>query len=246
MGLGDAVKYLYSQFILRDVLSFITPGAIVFLTAFLIILPETCLSQRVDTLFEYSRKVHWLLYILLFGVFYIVGFSIQCFGEIIGFIRIHRIAQSCFSQRFKIFGCNWACKRDKEGKSGKCDEPDFIWWKEAYKETVKLHIATKEIATKEQEDKREWAQQQDERSTVLMQMCGNSVLGIVIVAIPLLVNHWFYLASLVLFFIMALLLLTSLFWGYRVHVLRQDTLTKEIRYQLENIKQKKEPTTKES
>ena len=27
--IGSAIKYLYSQFILRDVLSFVTPGAIV-------------------------------------------------------------------------------------------------------------------------------------------------------------------------------------------------------------------------
>ena len=230
---GNAIKYLYDKFLLRDLLSFVMPGAIVIMTGLL-------LFEKWGEVFGFIHA-YWPLYIPLFGLFFMAGFAVQCFGEIIGFIRIHRIAKGCCHQRFKIFGCNWACKRSKEGKRDKCDEPDFIWWKEAHKEVVKFHIATKE-----QRDKHEWAQQQDERSVVLMQMCGNGVLAIVIAAVLLLVNHWFHLASLVLFSIVALLLLASLFWGYRVHVLRQDTMAKEIRCQLESIKEKKEPTTKES
>ena len=53
--MGDAIKYLYSQFILRDVLSFVTPGAIVVLTAFSLFLPGY-LTQRLELLFEFSNQ----------------------------------------------------------------------------------------------------------------------------------------------------------------------------------------------
>ena len=62
--MGDVIKNLYDKFIMRDLLSFITPGAVVVLTAFLLLLPEQCLSQRLDTLFKYSHDMHWLLYIV--------------------------------------------------------------------------------------------------------------------------------------------------------------------------------------
>ncbi len=122
--IGSAIKYLYQQFILRDLLSFITPGAIVVLTAFVLFLPGSCLTQRLDTLFNYSTSMHWLLYIPLFGLFFIVGFAVQCFGEIIGFIRIHRIAKSCCNQRRRIFKCNW-------------DNESNIWWKQAHRDVVR-------------------------------------------------------------------------------------------------------------
>ena len=78
--IGNTIKYLYEKFILRDLLSFITPGAIIILIAFLLFLPEPSLSQRLDTVLKYSGDMHWLLYIPLFGLFYIVGFAVQCFG----------------------------------------------------------------------------------------------------------------------------------------------------------------------
>ena len=78
--MGDAIKDLYAKFILRDVLSFITPGAIVVLAAFLILLPEAPLKDNLEKLFDYSRSMYWLLYIPLFGVFYFAGYAIQCVG----------------------------------------------------------------------------------------------------------------------------------------------------------------------
>ncbi len=222
--MANAIKYLYSQFILRDVLSFITPGAIVVLTAFLLLLPEPCLSQRLDKLFEYSRYIHWLLYIPLFGIFYMVGFAIQCFGEFIGFIRIHRIARSCWCQRFKVFGCNWACKRHKKDKN-RCYEPDFIWWKEAHKAVVEFYERTSD---------KDWARQQDERLVVLKQMCGNGFLAIAIAAFLLGISFipWLWLKLPLRIILVLLPLVASLFWGYRVHVLRQDTMSRAIRHQL--------------
>ena len=53
---GYAIQYLYRQFILRDVLSSITPGAIVVSTAFLILLPESTLKGSLEELFKYNSQ----------------------------------------------------------------------------------------------------------------------------------------------------------------------------------------------
>ena len=230
---GNALKYLYSQFILRDVLSFITPGAIIVLSVFVLFLPEYSLVQRLDKLFEYSQSIHWLLYIPLFGVFYIVGFAIQCFGEITGLVRSHRIAKSSCCQRFKVFGCNWACKQEKQGESNECDFPDFIWWKEAHKEMVKFNKET-------QDEGKEWAWLRHERLVVLKQMCGNSSLSIFIAGIFLAVSFCPLLwVKLLIVSLVVFLLLASLFWGYRVHELRLDTMDKEIISQFQDNEIKK-------
>jgi hypothetical protein len=100
-GLGDAIKYLYSQFILRDVLSFITPGAIVVLTAFLLFLPEPCLTQRLETLFRYSTSIYWLLYIPLFGLFYVTGYALQCIKNLMHCCYSTKKTESLKSKREK-------------------------------------------------------------------------------------------------------------------------------------------------
>jgi len=202
---GDAVKYLYQNFILRDILSFVTPGAIIFLTAFLMFIPESSLAQRLATLFEYSHSIHWLLYIPLFGVFYMIGFAVQCFGEIIGIIRVHRYAKGCCRQRCRIFWCNW-------------DAESNIWWRKAHEEVVKFHKKAERV---------EWAGQQHERLVVLKQMCANGFLAMVIAASLIPINH--YGKSPLFLLIVGIPLLVSLFWGYRVHELRMDTMDKEIR-----------------
>ena len=200
--IGSAIKYLYSQFILRDVLSFITPGAIVVLTAFLLFLPKPILGPGLEKLFIYSTSMHWLLYIPLFGGFYMVGFAVQCFGEIWDIIRFTPKGQGSWCQRFKIFWFKWA-------DSGKNKE---WWWHEDHKRFADFFEAT---------EKNGGIRQGRERMVVLKQMCANGFLAISM-AVFLLCISLFQL-SLWLILIVAIPLLASLFWGYRVHVLRQNT-----------------------
>ena len=193
---GDAISNLYEKFILRDLLSFITPGAIVVLTALLLFLP-------IGELFELSRSMHWLLYIPLFGLFFISGFAIQCAGEFLGIIH--------FSPPDKY---HWDCKQRLKIllPFGWSKEKDNMWWVNYYKDILNFWESTATDDT---------ARQARERLIVLKQMCANGSLAIFIAGILLLVNNWVHLASLVLFFIVTASLLLSLFWGYRVHVLRQ-------------------------
>ena len=76
---GDAIKYLYGKFILRDVFSFITPGAIIVLSGILLF------NNNLNEL--HTIDIPWPLYIPIFGIFFLVGFATQCFGELVGVIR---------------------------------------------------------------------------------------------------------------------------------------------------------------
>ena len=208
---GSAIRYLYREFILRDILSFVTPGAIIALTALLVFIQEPTLKESLEKLFKYSTSIHWLLYIPLFGLFYVVGFAVQCLGEIFDIVRFTPTAQGRWSQRFKIFLCNWA-------------NPDNIWWKEAHEELTNFGKAT-------QGSEGEWPRQQHERLVILKQMCANSFLSIFIAATLIIFNHFcIQICYLSWFSFVAFLLTASLFWGYRIHVLRQDTMSKAIRH----------------
>jgi len=67
--IGDTVEHLYDNFLLRDLLSFVTPGAIVVISALLL---KFCPSQILD----FSKSIPFIMYIPIFGVFYIIGFAI--------------------------------------------------------------------------------------------------------------------------------------------------------------------------
>jgi hypothetical protein len=205
--IGNAIRYLYREFVLRDILSFVMPGAIIALTAFLVFIAEPTLKESLKKLFEYPASIHWLFYILLFGLFYVVGFAVQCFGEIFDIIRFTPTAQGGWSQRFKIFLCNWA-------------NPNNIWWEKAHKELVEFGNTT-------QGSEGEWARHHHERIVVLKQMCANNFLAIVIAGIFILINQYLCASSWCLL-ILVVPLLAALFWGYRVHVLRQNTWEKAI------------------
>jgi len=233
-GFGDAIKYLYSQFILRDVLSSITPGAVVVLTTFLILLLEPTLKDSLGKLFEYSHNMHWLLYIPLFGVFYIAGFAIECLGRILGLIRIHPFDKSDLRERLKVFCPSW-------GK----DDPLWKNWRKAQEEELDVEKAIKQ-------EEKDWAQPTRERLIVLKQMCSNGALAIVIAGvflfIPKLLLIKFHassevtlIVSMVVISMVVVSLLASLYWGYRWAKLALDTVEQKIHpYQRSDQENKKE------
>ena len=199
--IGSAIKYLYSQFILRDVLSAITPGAIVVLSAILVLLPEPSLSQRLNTLFQYSTSIHWLLYIPLFGLFYVIGFAIECLERLFG-IRLHKLDDSSFRQRLGIFCGNLVDKSDIN-KKWRGQAINFLWMSSDH----------------------DWAGQNYERLVVLKQMCASNFGAIAIAGflfgVSFCQNAWvkFGVLYLVIFG-----LLLSLYWGYRDFTIAATTM----------------------
>jgi hypothetical protein len=204
----------------------VLPGAEVALAAFILTWPWTILSEQFGDLFQFTFSIPWLLYIPIFGLFYLVGFAVQCFGELLGLIRIHRTARSNWRQRFKILWCGW-------------DEESNIWWKEAHKEVVHFHGV---IQKGDERNKQfEWAQLQQERLIVLKQMCANGFLASCIAGLFLVFRLFSNMVlnevisgrclafvTFGLVAIVAVLLTISLLWGYRVHELRLNTMEQEI------------------
>ena len=195
--MGDAIKYLYSQFILRDVLSFITPGAIIVAATTYVFYPELL-----------ERPIHWLLFIPLFGVCYIIGFALQCFGELFGFIRFTPYDERSWQKRFGIFSCKYTHDYDNPCKSN-------IWWWEEQEKLTEFFEAIAE---------NEGAQQGHERLVVLKQMCGNGFIAIAIASVLIAAKFCpCTYVQIALGVLLAIVLLGSLFWGHRVHLLKQYT-----------------------
>ena len=71
---------MYSKFIMRDLLSFVTPGAIIVGTLFLI---HWDLSWK----FEFFKSIPFMLYIPCYGFLYIVGFAVLSLGHVLGIIQ---------------------------------------------------------------------------------------------------------------------------------------------------------------
>jgi hypothetical protein len=211
--MGDAIKYLYSQFILRDVLSFITPGAIVTIAALLLFFPA-------HVILCVSHSIHWVLYIPIFGVFYMVGFALQCFGDLIGFIRFTPYGQNERSRgkRWRMFCCNFTRHYDK-----KYYKKSNIWWWREEEALSKFYDKADEEIDKET-GKGEGVKQGHERMVVMKQMCANGFMAILVAGVFIAVNlcPWEY-ANTVIVSLVAFLLFASLLWGYRVHMLKQYT-----------------------
>jgi hypothetical protein len=76
--LSDTIKGFYSEFILRDLLSFVTPGAIVVGTFFFALseLGNGTIFGNSDFLFRVNH-ISIVFWILLFGLFYIIGLGMQ-------------------------------------------------------------------------------------------------------------------------------------------------------------------------
>ncbi|MFC1862045.1 hypothetical protein ACFLT4_03625 [Chloroflexota bacterium] len=211
---GNAIKYLYEKLILRDVLSFITPGAIIVLTSMFLFYPEIL-----------YKHVPWPLYIPLFGVFYMAGFAIECLGRIFGLIQIHRLDKSHFLERLMVFCPSWEDKDD----TLKLREN----WRKHQEEEADVENALKQMGIEAEELTRE-------RLIVLKQMCANGFLAIIIASIFLAVSYCPWTpAKLSIVSTVAILLLASLLWGYRWAKFAVDTREPKILSMLKSNQENK-------
>src|SRR5580765_1224480 len=80
-GIAEAIKYLYQQFILRDVVAYVAPGTI--LAACLLRVHFRGLEQAV----HFIERVPKVAYVPIYGLLFTMGLGIQNFGELIGLLR---------------------------------------------------------------------------------------------------------------------------------------------------------------
>ncbi|MFC1989505.1 hypothetical protein ACFLVW_02925, partial [Chloroflexota bacterium] len=180
----------------------------------------------------FSRHIPWPLYIPLFGVFYIAGFAIECLGRIFGLIQIHRLDKSHFLERLRIFYPSWEDKDDTLKKN----------WIKHQEEEVDVENTIQG---------NESVQLTRERLIVLKQMCAAGSLAVFIAGVFLTIKLLLlkfqvspevtFIASMVVVGIAVVLLLASLYWGYRWAKLALDTVEQKVLpYQRSNQENKKE------
>ena len=80
-GLVDAIKYLYQQFILRDVVAYVAPGTI--LAACLLRVYLGSLEHAV----EFLKSIPAVAYVPVYGLLFTMGLGIQNFGEMIKLLK---------------------------------------------------------------------------------------------------------------------------------------------------------------
>jgi hypothetical protein len=80
-GIFEAIKYLYQQFILRDVVAYVAPGTI--LTACLLRVYLGSLEHAVD----FMRSIPAIAYVPIYGLLFTMGLAVQNFGEMIKLLK---------------------------------------------------------------------------------------------------------------------------------------------------------------
>ena len=204
-NLGDAIDNIYEKFLLRDVLSFFTPGAVVVTSVLLIWISP---SQLLD----YLKNFHWLLYIPIFGFVFMVGFAVQSLGakfppmcfRLPPLIRLHwhlHGRNSCQYNSLKDFYTNHRLPFQR-----KVDEIPNDW-----------------VQRKVDEIPNDWERKRlekmHERLAVFKQMCGNGAFAISIASIIFSIKYN-------LLALIGLLLAVLLYCGH-IHAVRQEGALEE-------------------
>ena len=82
-GIVEAIKYLYQQFILRDVVAYVAPGT--FLAACLLRVHFRGLEPAI----LFIERIPKIAYVPIYGLLFTMGLGIQNFGELIGLLKDH-------------------------------------------------------------------------------------------------------------------------------------------------------------
>jgi hypothetical protein len=82
-GIADAIKYLYQQFILRDVVAYVAPGTI--LAASLL----RAHFRDLEPTLVFLERIPKIYYVPIYGLLFTMGLGIQSFGELIGLVKDH-------------------------------------------------------------------------------------------------------------------------------------------------------------
>jgi hypothetical protein len=80
-GITEAIKYLYQQFILRDVVAYVTPGTV--LAACLLGVHLGGVNPTID----FIKCIPAIAYVPIYGLLFTIGLGIENFGEMIKLLR---------------------------------------------------------------------------------------------------------------------------------------------------------------
>ncbi|MFV1950929.1 MAG: hypothetical protein ACC630_03060 [Nitrospinota bacterium] len=200
--IGNGIKYLYERFILRDLLSFVTPGTIVVAS---ILLPLLLNKLELSEVLDISKSIPFIFYIPIFGFLFMVGFAVQCFGEVIHLIKIHE---------FKAKDKAKAKAKDKNKQELCMQLRKVLRSKDQEADDNEHRNQLRKFQLKADED----AKRLHEREVIFKQMCGNGAFAIFIASILFLIKLWkpdYYCYAL---WVLLVIVVISLHYGHCVRV----------------------------
>ena len=157
-ALTEAIKYLYQQFILRDVVAYVAPGTIL----------AACLLRvhfrGLDPAITFIQGIPKIADIPIYGLLFTMGLGIQSFGQLIRVLKEHNRKHDC-----------------KDTKRHLDDELRFEKLRDFHR--VLLFRQT----TDQRNDYAEWMERTRERIEVKKYASGNIALALVMGAVMTLV-----------------------------------------------------------
>jgi hypothetical protein len=190
--LSDTIKGFYSDFILRDLLSFVMPGAIV---VGILILALSNIDfnssyglQYIVLVINHIPIVFW---ILMFGVFYVVGLGLQVIGQTIssftmrkfGFLDLIFPPREYINKFQNIFGCPKNTDIEKQNSFSNNMREMFCFNDESrnakYYSMMRLPFLSRSNSVE---------RKTHERFIVVMQTCGNCAIAFFLSGIVILIS----------------------------------------------------------
>lgn len=163
-GITDAIKYLYQQFILRDVVAYVAPGAIL----------AGCVLWVVfgaDNAVKILLGIPKIAYLPIYGIIFITGLGLENLGEMLGVLRFHNRVDKSHKR-----------SKDRNRPSDR----------EHFRVLQQFHRATSAQGDTEKADGYgAWLERTRERITVKKYASGNIAIAILVsMVLWLVTNRW--------------------------------------------------------
>jgi hypothetical protein len=152
-GIAEAIKYLYQQFVLRDVVAYVAPGTILVASVLWVLFGA-------ENAVILVRDLPAVAYLPLYGIVFVTGLGLENLGEMLGVLRFHN--------RRKDFNKRRNARRRRE------DTDHFRVLQE-------FHRATSTSGEKEKDDGYGvWLERTRERITIKKYASGNIAIAILV------------------------------------------------------------------
>jgi hypothetical protein len=161
-GITEAIKYLYQQFILRDVVAYVAPGAIL---AGCVL----CVLFGTDKAGRIILGIPAIVYLPVYGIVFITGLGLENLGEMLRVLRFHNRRDESHKR--------------PEGRRRRDDREHFHVLQEFHRATSAQGVTDKDDAYGA------WLERTRERITVKKYASGNIAMAILVSMVLLLVTN---------------------------------------------------------
>lgn len=206
-GIVEAIKYLYQQFILRDVVAYVAPGSILIGCVLWLVLGRTGAAALIP-------NIPAIVYLPIYGFVFITGLALENLGEMVGVLRFHnRRAES---------------QIDTQKDTKDRNRPDD---KEHFRVLQEFHQATSALGgSNEGDGYGAWLERTRERITVKKYAAGNMAIAILISMMLMVVTYyrpdWKFKAIVVVGAILIVSLLRAHWYQLNLQVIWEDEAVK--------------------